>query len=314
MELVVLSGKGGTGKTSLVGALAALADNKVMVDCDVDAADLHLLLNPEERESHDFICSSRAVIDMDKCMVCGICTPYCRFDAIKNEPDSSAKFGEIFRVDRYACEGCGVCTHFCPENAIGMDEVISGRWFVSETDYGPLVHARLGIAEANSGRLVSLLRLKAAEIAMGDNLGLIITDGPPGIGCPVIASLTGADLAVVVTEPSLSAIHDMERLLRLAGHFHIPTGICINKYDINPGLADSIEDFAANAGSEVLGRIPYDAQFTKAQLEGMPLTQFADNGVSREVRAVWDRLQDRLASLRSRNEMNNNRFLNIRLQ
>jgi len=314
MELVVLSGKGGTGKTSMVGSLAALAENKVMVDCDVDAADLHLILKTKVKESHDFVCGSKASIDQDKCMVCGICTPYCRFGAIKNEPDGSAKFGEIFRIDRYACEGCGVCTHFCPEGAITMEEIISGRWFVSETDYGPLVHAKLGIAEANSGRLVSLLRQEAVKIAEEKKADLIITDGPPGIGCPVIASLTGADFVMIVTEPSLSALHDMERLMQLAGHFNIPIGVCINKCDINPDLTDKIERFVSDTGAELLGRIKYDAQFTKAQLKGLPLVEFAENGVSGQVRDIWVRLQDRLRSLGETKAKSNEKLINLKLQ
>jgi len=297
MELVILSGKGGTGKTSMVGSLAALAENKVMVDCDVDAADLHLLLGTKTGPARDFICGSKAVIDMDKCMVCGMCTPYCRFNAIKNEPDENSKFGEIFRVDPYACEGCGVCTHFCPEAAIELEETNSGQWFISETNYGTLVHARLGIAEANSGKMVSLLRSEADKIAKKKNAKLIITDGPPGIGCPVIAALTGADYVLIVTEPSTSAFHDMERLLQLTGHFAIPTGVVINKCDINPDVSAEIEKFVSKTGAEVLGRIEYDAQFTKSQLEGVPLIEYTDDGVAGQVREIWEKLQVKLRSL-----------------
>ena len=298
MELVILSGKGGTGKTSLVGSLAVLAENKVMVDADVDAADLHLLLNAQENEPQAFATSSRAEIMTARCSGCGICRDLCRFDAIKTEPDYTAPGGQRFFVVPYSCEGCGVCTHFCPEDAIAFERVESGRWFVSDTEYGTLVHARLGIAEGNSGKLVSLLREKAREIAEKENREAIIIDGPPGIGCPVIASLTGADFALLVTEPSKSAFHDLDRLLELIAHFKIPAGLCINKYDINPALSRRMETYAAEKNVPVLARIPFDPSVTKAQVAGKPLVAFCDNESAQEIRSLWEKLREHLKTLK----------------
>lgn len=311
MELVILSGKGGTGKTSLVAALAALVERKIMVDCDVDAADLHLLLDASFGKPHDFIGGSKATIDQSKCMVCGICTSYCRFGAIRNAPDTGARFGEKFWIDEFACEGCGVCTYFCPEKAIDMNETVSGQWYVSETRYGPLVHARLGIAQANSGRLVSHLRRKASEIAEHDLIDLVIIDGPPGIGCPVISSLTGTDYILLVTEPSMSAFHDMERLVQLAGHFGIPVGICINKFDINDSISSQIEEYAAREGLEILGKIPYDISFTKAQLGGVSVMEYSDNKTTEQIRQIWDRLQSKIISGRKNAPMAKSKLIKL---
>jgi MinD superfamily P-loop ATPase len=291
-ELVIVSGKGGTGKTSIVGSISALAEKKVLVDCDVDAADLHLILNNELKRTHDFIASSKAEIIEDKCTDCGICQDYCRFEAIK-EKDGH------FRIDQYSCEGCGVCVHFCPEKAIDFKQVVSGQWFLSETRHGPLVHARLGIAQSNSGLLVSHLRKQAKELAERENYGLIVVDGPPGIGCPVIASITGADYLLIVTEPSLSALHDMERLLELAMHFHIPVGICINKYDINPQISERIEEYALKNGAMIMGRISFDPKVTEAQVAGTTFVEFVDNGTADEVKSLWQNLNSELARIKN---------------
>jgi MinD superfamily P-loop ATPase len=298
-ELVIVSGKGGTGKTSLVGALAALSRDKVLVDCDVDAADLHLILKHKMRESTKFIASSRASIVPEKCTACGLCLDYCRFDAIKHEPDSDSPNGERYWIDELACDGCGVCPRFCPEEAIDFKETVSGEWFLSETSYGPLVHARLGIAQSNSGKLVSLLRKKAKSLAVEKQLDLIIVDGPPGIGCPVIASITGAGFVLIVTEPSLSAFHDLERLWELARHFGIPAGLCINKYDINPELAARMETFAQDKKIKMLGKMTYDPVVTKAQVAGTTFVEYTHNGVSAQVKALWNNLQNALQTSQS---------------
>ena len=229
-QIVVISGKGGTGKTVLTASFASLAGNKVMVDCDVDAADLHLLLKPEIKERYEFRSGVTARIDKDICQECGECLSVCRFEAIS----------EDYIVDPVSCEGCSVCSHVCPAGAVIMEENIAGEWYISETKYGPLVHAKLGIAEENSGKLVAKVREVAKEIAERDKRDFVIIDGPPGIGCPVIAALTGVDLAVIVTEPTLSGIHDMERVVQVAKHFGVPTKVCINKYDINEDEASSI--------------------------------------------------------------------------
>jgi len=297
VELVILSGKGGTGKTSLVGSLAVMAKNKVLVDCDVDAADLHLILDAETDQDHSFVASRRASIDDEKCTGCGICENMCRFDAVKMTPDPNAAGGVKFEIDKYACEGCGVCTHFCPEDAIDFEPVESGRWFVSKTRFGPMVHARLGIAEGNSGRLVSLLRRTAQELAEKEDRDLTIIDGPPGIGCPVIASMTGADYVLIVTEPSKSAFHDMDRLLQLITHFDIPTGLCINKFDINPELTAEMERYATSKGTAVLARIPFDPRITKALVAGRPFVENGDNDTTRAFHGLWEKLREELKNI-----------------
>jgi len=267
-ELVVASGKGGTGKTSLTGALAEFAGRAVLVDCDVDAADLHLIIPHDVREEHDFTGSKQAIIDMSRCTACCVCKESCRFDAITMSSDFETPAGVRFAVDPSACEGCGLCVHLCPTETIRFEEVISGRWFRSEWKGGPFFHARLGIAQANSGRLVSLLRQQARVQAEEHDITTVIVDGPPGIGCPAIAALTGASYLLIITEPSLSAIHDMERLVELAGHFDIPVGICLNKSDISQEISRRVERFAADRNLTIHARLPYDPAFTKAQLQG----------------------------------------------
>jgi MinD superfamily P-loop ATPase len=283
-ELVVLSGKGGTGKTSIVGSLAALAQDKVLADCDVDAADLHLLLAPVVRQTHQFWSGQVAVIDQDKCTRCGLCPELCRFKAIKD-----------FRVDPVSCEGCGFCYRVCPAEAVTMKENLSGHWFISDTKYGPLVHARLGIAQENSGKLVALVRQQAREMAEKVRAAYIISDGPPGIGCPVISSLSGASLALLVTEPTLSGIHDLERVLGVCRHFGVPAFVCINKYDINESNAGKIEDYCLKQKVEVASRIPFDNVVTEAMVKGRPVVEYSDDPVSREIERLWRNIAERLA-------------------
>ena len=275
-ELVVLSGKGGTGKTSIVASFAALAQSKVLADCDVDAADLHLVLQPTMRVNHEFWSGQVAVIDEEKCTQCGLCQDLCRFGAIKD-----------FRVDPVSCEGCGFCFHICPAEAIIMKENMSGHWFISDTEYGPLVHARLGIAQENSGKLVALVRQQARGIAESGRLDYIISDGPPGIGCPVISSLSGADLALVVTEPTQSGIHDMERVIDVCRHFGIPALVCVSKYDINEDNTRRIEDYCLGQGLEVVAKIPFDNVVTEAIVKGVPVTEYAQGGVTKEIESLW---------------------------
>jgi len=275
-EVVVLSGKGGTGKTSFVGSFAALAQNKVLADCDVDAADLHLLLSPSVREENEFWSGQVAFIDEEKCTECGLCQELCHFGAIKD-----------FKVDLIACEGCGFCYHICPTEAIAMKENLSGHWFISDTKYGPLVHARLGIAQENSGKLVALVRQQAKQIAENQGLDYIISDGPPGIGCPVISSLSGASLALLVTEPTLSGIHDLERVLGVCQHFSVPALVCVNKYDINKENTHRIEEYCHFQGVEIASRIPFDNVVTEAQVHGLPVVEYTQNSVARQIEALW---------------------------
>jgi MinD superfamily P-loop ATPase len=282
-ELVVVSGKGGTGKTSIISAFAALAENKVLCDADVDAADLHLIMAPEIRERHDFRGGRKAFIDNGKCTECGLCRELCRWDAI----------GENFVVDAISCEGCGVCWYFCPEKAIDFPEQTCGEWYVSETRFGPMVHARLGIAEENSGKLVTLARQEARKLGETKGLTLILTDGPPGIGCPVIASIGGATAVLIVAEPTISGRNDMERVAQLAAHFRVPALLSVNKFDLNPDEAKAIEAIANEHNIKVLNRIPFDPTFTKAMVEGKTIVEFdGDSEGNKSVKKMWDQVKD----------------------
>lgn len=275
-EIVVISGKGGTGKTTLTAALAALWENKINADCDVDAADLHLLLTPEIRETHDFYSGVLPEVDKDVCTGCGLCETHCEFHAI-----SPAK--EINRID---CEGCAVCHFVCPEKAISLHERHCGHWYRSNTRFGPLVHAKLGIAEENSGKLVTLIKREAKVQAESLGLDTILVDGSPGIGCPVISSLSGASFVVVVTEPTVSGIHDMDRVLQLTAHFGIKAGVVINKADINPEMSRRIDERTTAAGCSILGRIPYDQIFTKAMVAGKTIIEFDNGPAAQSVREI----------------------------
>jgi len=285
-ELVILSGKGGTGKTSITAAFASLAENMVFCDADVDAADLHLILEPDFKKSSDFIGGNEAVINPDKCTQCGRCLEVCRFDAVRFDADTNT-----YEVDPIECEGCGVCFDLCPEQAIDFPETICGQWYISDTRFGPMVHARLGIAQENSGKLVALVRQEARQIAKDQNLDLILTDGPPGIGCPVIASIGQATAILVIAEPTVSGIHDMKRVGELARHFNIPAMVCINKYDLNPDQTKKIEDLARESGIAVVGKISFDQTFTEAMIQAKTIFEYNENSqASIEIRQVWDNI------------------------
>jgi MinD superfamily P-loop ATPase len=285
-EIVVISGKGGTGKTSLVASLAALSETPVLADCDVDAADLHLVLEPRSRHTEDFSGGKSARIIPDKCSNCGKCFELCRFEAIIKDDSKQP----VFSVDPIACEGCGVCSRFCPEKAIEFKPSINGQWFISDTRYGPMVHARLGIAEENSGKLVSLVRGQARKLAEEKGLPYIIVDGPPGIGCPVIASVTGSDGVLIITEPTVSGEHDLERVAELVRHFQIPAYLCINKYDLNPEMSERIEEKAVSGGIMVVGRIRYDRSVTRAQVKRIPVVEIDDSAAAEDIRKIWEAL------------------------
>jgi MinD superfamily P-loop ATPase len=280
-EIVIVSGKGGTGKTSLTAAFAALAKNSILCDADVDAADLHLLMQPEVQAQTDFMGGSKAVIDPDLCTGCGTCRTLCRFDAISDR----------YEVDPIRCEGCGVCVDFCPEQAIAFPVQRCGEWYVSDTRFGPMVHARLGIAEENSGRLVSLIRTETKKRAEERGLDLILTDGPPGIGCPVIAAIGGATALVIVVEPTVSGIHDMERVVDLAAHFRVPGMVIVNKFDLNVGMTEAIEQLAEKRNILVLGRVPFDPVFTHSMVQGQTLFEYGeDTPTRRVVRDIWAKI------------------------
>lgn len=322
-EVVIISGKGGTGKTSVTASLAVLAGNAVIADCDVDAADLHLVLAPKIGERHEFRSGHEAVIRQEECIGCGACLTHCRFGAVVKTGgfgiistagsksvcedcdfcvrSCAVKENEIirmmepvlakriFRIDPAACEGCGVCVHFCPVRAIDFPERLCGEWMISTTRCGPMVHAKLGVAAENSGKLVYRVRREAQRLAREGDYSLILVDGPPGIGCPVIASLTGADLVVVVTEPTLSGEHDLERVLTLTRHFEIQALVCVNKWDINTELTSRIEEKAVAAGAEIAGRIRYDRGVTQAQLAEKAVVE-TSCGASEDIHKLWKKI------------------------
>ena len=355
-ELLVISGKGGTGKTSIVGSFAVLADSKVLADCDVDAADLHLLLSPTVRATHEFRASRQALLDPAKCVgphqcrASAICAEVCRFGAIDlsdlsdlsglsglsglpgragsrdgfgdgasfgarpgdgssagtsagSEAGSAARAGLpniIPRIDPISCEGCGVCARACPHGAISMEEVLSGHWFVSDTACGPMVHARLGVAQENSGKLVAQVRREARSIAESQSLDYIITDGPPGIGCPVISSMSGVDLTLIVTEPTVAGAHDMQRAVELARHFGVKTTVCINKYDLDEAGSEQLEEYCSSQGIQVAGKVPFDEEVVAALVRGVPVvargsSHHVEGKAAQAIRRLWANIESELA-------------------
>lgn len=280
-QIVVLSGKGGTGKTVMTGALAALVDNKVMVDCDVDAADLHLLLTPKVVERHEFKSGHKARIDERICVRCGRCLEVCRFGAVT----------KTLSIDASSCEGCGLCARVCPAAAIAMEENLCGEWFVSETRFGTMVHARLGIGEENSGKLVAQIRQKAKEIAQETSRDWVIIDGPPGIGCPVMASLSGVNAVLLVTEPTCSGLHDAMRVVDLGKQFMIPVQLVVNKWDINPAVTEEIEKVCQQNGVFVAGRLPFDRAVVDAVMAGKTIIEGESQGLKNEIVKIWESLK-----------------------
>lgn len=287
-ELVVISGKGGTGKTSIVSSFAALAKKTVISDCDVDAADLHLILDPQIKERGDFSGGVVAEIEQDKCTSCGKCKQECRFSAIEEEIFESTS---VFTIDQLSCEGCGVCYLVCPDKAVKIEDSINGEWYISETRFGPMSHAKLGIAEENSGRLVTLVRNKQNRLAQEAKRDEAIIDGSPGTGCPVIASLSGSNYALIVTEPTVSGIHDLGRILDVTGHFRIPSGIVVNKYDLNREMTDKIRSLSKEYNAEFIGTIPYDKKITEAQMEGLSVIEFTRSSVTEAIEDIWERVR-----------------------
>jgi len=283
-QIVIISGKGGTGKTVITGAFAALAKNKIMADCDVDAADLHLLLEPSINERHEFRSGKTAKIDKKFCKKCGKCINVCRFSAIS----------EDFTVDPISCEGCAFCSFVCPEGAVKMEDNVSGEWFISDTRFGPMVHAKLGIAEENSGKLVSLVRKQAKELAEKNKADWVIVDGAPGIGCPVIASLSGIDCAVVVTEPTLSGLHDAERVISVAKHFGILAKLIVNKYDLNLDMTEKIERYCKDSDIDLIGKIPFDKSVVEAMVSGKTIIEHKSGQAKEETEKAWRVLQEKL--------------------
>jgi len=279
-QLAIISGKGGTGKTSITAAFATLAKNAVLADCDVDAADLHLILKPKIKKTMKFQGLKLASIDKNLCIDCKKCHDSCRFNAID----------EKIHLIKESCEGCGVCAHVCPVNAITMVDRDSGFAYISETRFGPMAHAVLNTAEEASGKLITLVRNNASDIAKQKKKEIILIDGPPGIGCPVIASITGVDLVLIVTEPTLSAIHDMERVLGVAQHFHIPAVVCINKSSINSENTSKIEHYCKKNNIPIVGKLPYDTAITQAMIHEQSVIEFLDGILSHDIREMWSKI------------------------
>ncbi|MBN2610668.1 MAG: 4Fe-4S binding protein [Bacteroidales bacterium] len=285
IEIVILSGKGGTGKTFVTSALASLAENAVFTDCDVDAADLHLVLTPDIYKTEDFASGSKAIIEQERCTLCGLCKDLCRYQAINFKNNQ-------FEIDEFACEGCGLCAVACPAEAIRIVSYNNNKIYHATTRFGPMVYGKLGIAEENSGRLVSKIRQYAKELAMQKGADYIITDGPPGIGCPVISSVTGADLVIAVTEPTLSGWHDLERLLGLINGFKTPVKVIINKYDLNKQMADNIERNLEKSGVTVIGKIPYDESIVYALIEGKTIREYSpDSQLAKQFNVIWNQVK-----------------------
>ncbi len=282
-EILIISGKGGTGKTSLTGAFAQLAGHKIICDLDVDAPDLHLLLHPTRERQVEFYSGHAAVIDRALCTRCGLCASMCQYGAIKEN-------GEDFTVAPLRCEGCKVCVAFCPTEAVRFPEKHCGAWYVSDTRFGPLVHAQLFPGEENSGKLVMVLKREARELAKAQGADLVLCDGAPGIGCPVISSLSGAHLAVAVTEPTPSGRHDLERVADLCRHFQTAFAVIINKYDLNPEETARIEAFCRDRNYPVPARLPHDPAITRAMIQGLVVTELPDTELSRAIRLGWTRI------------------------
>jgi len=286
-QLTILSGKGGTGKTTITASFAVLAKTAVLADCDVDAPDLHMLLHPKIIETQEFKGSKLAIIDESKCVECGLCREKCRFDAIT----------EDFKINPFACEGCGVCVIVCPVNAITLSERVSGHAYISKTEHGFMAHAMLSPGEANSGKLVTLVRQKAKMLAEREHNDLVVIDGSPGIGCPVIASVTGVDAGLVVAEPTMSGIHDLERALQLLAHFGVLPFVCVNMYDISRDNTEKIVSFCRENGIEFVGIIPFNPLVTEAMVNGKPIVEYApESDVAKEAKKVWEKI---LSALRS---------------
>ncbi len=285
-ELLILSGKGGTGKTTLTAAFSSLATNRLLADCDVDAADLHIILRPERTETHDFVSGVQAVVNKDRCTACNTCAELCRYDAVI--------MNEYAEVDDFSCEGCGVCAHFCPEKAIDLEPNHCGYWFVSATRHGTMIHAELKPGEENSGKLVSLVKQKARERAEKEGAKLILVDGPPGIGCPVISSFSGADLVVIVTEPTESGLHDLKRVIELSRHFKVPTKVVVNKWDLNREIYSQIEHFCQDSRIELAGKIPFDKAVVDSLVAGKTLFEFKDCKAAQSVANIWQQIQKNL--------------------
>lgn len=288
-EIVVISGKGGTGKTSITAAFTKFGGSKIIVaDCDVDAADMHLLLHPETIRKEDFYSGKIAIIDQDKCVKCGKCAEVCRFQAI---PIVDRKF----QVQPLDCEGCGYCSQICPKDAITMQEQMVGHWLISKVKFNTsMVHAHLGIGADNSGKLVAKVKNEAKALAQDQGKEIILVDGSPGVGCPVVSSLSGADYVVLVTEPTVSGIHDLKRVYELVKKFKIPAGCIINKADINPRKTSQLKSYLREENIDTITEIPYDENFTKAMTMGKTIVEFDPEKLGAFLAIGWQKILDKI--------------------
>lgn len=291
-QVLVISGKGGTGKTIVTSALASIVKNKVMVDCDVDAADLHILLQPSIKERHAFMSGYSATIDSTKCIQCGACARACRFDAIGADL-VEGKYQH--RIDHIACEGCGYCSVVCPMKAVTVEEAQAGEWYVSDTRFGPMVHAALGVAEENSGKLVAHVRKIAQQHAARIQADWIIIDGPPGIGCPVIASLSSIDMAIIITEPTISGLHDADRVIQVARHFNVPVSLVINKYDLNEDMTQRIASYCVDNDIVLLGKIPFRKTVVEALMKKKTIIEFGDEELIQKMNDIWNTVKNKIS-------------------
>lgn len=284
-QITIISGKGGTGKTCITAALASVTENAVIADCDVDAADLFLILKPQILFENKYLGGKTAVIDYSKCTNCGICEDLCRFDAINTIENR-------ITISEFSCDGCELCKRACPEDAISMIQSDSSRWFISDSRFGPLVYARLGIAEDNSGKLVSIVREEAKKIAKAKNRDFVIIDGPPGIGCPVIASITGVDIAIIVTEPTQSGLHDLKRVVELVNNFNIKPLIILNKFDLNKVMTEVIEKYCKKNDIEIIAWIPFNRIFVNAMVNQQTIVEYNKfSELSNIIQSIWNKIQ-----------------------